>query len=378
MKAMDYIAFRDELDKDLLIHEEDDGYVYFLYEDPAKGSMLFKDSDKYLLIIDIDLRDISEDKVKEILKKHCLNKPFKKYTEPEEYKLEFKSLELSDMAIIRKYIDEFSFSVLCDHTIGGVFMWRVFYNMDYAIDENNDALYIRIYTKDRNKYYMLPLAYDIEKAIDNIIDYELKENDYIRFAAIPKEYIGYITDRNYNTMEMRTDYFDYLYEISLVKNLKGKRYHKIRNHINKFISTYNYHVEPMTERHVDSVIKFFQDKFIGSNKLEAIEENVRTLEVLQNFDLFNFKGIVLYVDDNIVGFCLGEERNDVLYDHIEKADKSYDGIYQILFHEFLLAYGQDAFYVNKEEDMGDEGLRQAKLAYQPDLLESKFTIIIYG
>ena len=66
MKAMDYVAFRDELDKDLLIHEEDDGYVYFLYEDPAKGSMLFKDSDKYLLIIDIDLRDISEDKVKEL------------------------------------------------------------------------------------------------------------------------------------------------------------------------------------------------------------------------------------------------------------------------------------------------------------------------
>ena len=84
----------------------------------------------------------------------------------------------------------------------------------------------------------------------------------------------------------------------------------------------------------------------------------------------------MYIDDKVVGFTLGEERCRTLFVHIEKADRKYSGIYQTLFHEFLLAYGQDVIQINREEDMGIPGLEKSKLAYQPDGYATKWTVII--
>ena len=100
--------------------------------------------------------------------------------------------------------------------------------------------------------------------------------------------------------------------------------------------------------------------------------------MLENYKKYNMLGGVLRVNGKIIGYSIGEIIGDTLFDHIEKADISYHGAYQMLTNSFLKEFAADESvkYVNREEDCGDEGLRKSKLSYHPVELIEKNTIII--
>ncbi len=107
------------------------------------------------------------------------------------------------------------------------------------------------------------------------------------------------------------------------------------------------------------------------------EERSKILEVFDNFDTYGLLGGALKVENDIVGFSLGEIVGDTLFVHIEKADRNFTGSYQMLVNQFAKAYaGESVAYINREEDDGDEGLRTSKLSYHPVRLLEKYTVLL--
>ena len=102
------------------------------------------------------------------------------------------------------------------------------------------------------------------------------------------------------------------------------------------------------------------------------------MEVLENYELYGLLGGALRVDGRIIGYSIGEIIGDTLFCHIEKADFSYNGAYQMLTNQFLKMYAQsdEVKFVNREEDCGDPGLRKSKLSYNPVELLEKNTVTI--
>ena len=368
---------------DLFAFDEENGFFSFFYNEEKSKSLLIKCINKHVYIIHNDL-NISNDILFTIFEKD-LNK---KIIYPSFIELNWKELKLNSINLIKEYLNSLYPEGVsaCDYTIGGIFMWRKFYKMEFAEHPTLHTIYIRMVGEtDGLYYYMLPLSYnrnDLQNSVNDLINYSIINYDICRFATIPmnfgkKLFIDGLEESLYNiSIKEHPKYKDYLYITNNLIKLKGKKYHKIKNHINKFKAYHNnlYTIEPLTLENVDKAKNFFINIYKGDDNTFANEENKMVLEVLNHFEEYGFKGILLYVATNVVGFTLGEERFGTLFVHIEKADRTFDGVYQMLFHEFLLAYGQDCFLVNREEDMDDEGLRKSKLAYHPDGYANKFSI----
>lgn len=105
-----------------------------------------------------------------------------------------------------------------------------------------------------------------------------------------------------------------------------------------------------------------------------LAENRMALEVLEHLDTYGMFGGVLFAGGSIAGFSLGEIVHDTLYTHIEKADVSVKGSYQMLTNQFSARFGGEVAYINREDDAGDEGLRRAKEAYHPIRLLKKYIV----
>ncbi|MDE5602500.1 MAG: phosphatidylglycerol lysyltransferase domain-containing protein, partial [Helicobacter sp.] len=117
---------------------------------------------------------------------------------------------------------------------------------------------------------------------------------------------------------------------------------------------------------------------MNNNANEGLKnEYTGIIESLKAFSLLSFKGGIIRVENKIIAFSFGEPLNkDTVVIHIEKADIQYQGAYQAINREFLAQEWQNYTYVNREEDLGIEGLRKAKQSYQPLFLQKKFDAIL--
>lgn len=290
--------------------------------------------------------------------------------------MKFQKLTLDHIKAIEPFF-RYAQGRTCDYTVGGMFMWRDFFKMEYSIEDN--VCFSKLHNEYNECYHNLPLCEDIKSAIYKILD----ENpcQTIKFCTIPESYLSIFKELgreiSYSEQEI---YFDYLYLIDDLRALTGKRFHGQKNHINKFIKDNpEWTFEEINNNNLPDVKDFFENKYKKQSEEEthasAIEENSKTSEVLDNTDKYNFIGGVLKINGSVVGFTFGEVVNDTLYVHIEKADKTIKGAYQMLSHQYLLQFkDENIIYVNREDDMGDMGLRTAKEAYHPIKLLKKYVV----
>ncbi|MCI7473015.1 MAG: phosphatidylglycerol lysyltransferase domain-containing protein [Clostridiales bacterium] len=288
--------------------------------------------------------------------------------------MQFKQLTLNEVPLVQPCFRQMR-SRTCDFTVGGMFMWRNYYKMEYAMD--GGIFYSRLHDQDGQVYYNLPLGGDMAAGIEELK--QLTAGGPLRFCTVPEcdlEEIQAICPGC--TVSEQTDFADYLYQASDLARLAGKRYSGQRNQISQFKrGVEGWSFEPLTAGNLGAVEAFFTQTYLsgaGAGDTER-EENRRVLEVLQNLDRYGMVGGVLTADGSIVGFSLGEIVNDTLFTHIEKADRSCKGAYQMLVNQFAAAYaGENVTYINREEDMGDPGLRRAKQAYHPIELLKKYVV----
>ncbi len=287
-------------------------------------------------------------------------------------------------ALTDEYIDKCKpyFELLthtaCDYTLGGIFMWRGMYNTEFYMDEH--CLIVRLY-EEGVIYYCLPMCKDeyLLTALKRLAEYEKGQGSTsFHICAVPNEYAPLFDELGLKyTMSAQPDFYDYVYSAEDLINLAGKKYGGQRNLIRQFDRLYeDNRLEEITPHNIGDVKAFFTANFEsaadGDNKTA---ENALVNEVLDK-NLFGMFGAILYTGGKVAGFSVGEQVGDTLYVHIEKADRSVKGAYQTLNNRFAAKYGKDAVYINREDDMGDEGLRKAKLAYHPVKLLEKFEIEI--
>ena len=150
------------------------------------------------------------------------------------------------------------------------------------------------------------------------------------------------------TADADRDWFDYLYDKESMLTLSGRKYSTPRNHINKFRKMYqDWSFEPINESNIPELIEFTRNFTFHAEKDESASlELEMCIEVLENYGLYGMPGGVLKVEDRIVGYSIGEIVGDTLFCHIEKADISYHGAYQMLTNQYLQKNGQSNYMLH--------------------------------
>lgn len=181
------------------------------------------------------------------------------------------------------------------------------------------------------------------------------------------------------TVTPSRDGFDYIYDADAMIKLEGKKYHGKRNHIKHFKEN-NWSYEPLGPEHYEDCIRYAALSYNNLNKYDdhsSVVEQYAINTFFTNFEYLGLKGGVLKVNNEIIGFTIGEQLNSDTFDiHIEKADANLQGAYPTLFNEFISREAQGFRYINREEDLGIEGLRKSKLSYHPEFLLEKYYVRI--
>jgi len=160
------------------------------------------------------------------------------------------------------------------------------------------------------------------------------------------------------------DNFDYLYSRSDLAELVGKKYHKKRNLVHQFLNSYSHEQRPLTRELVPLAMEVLeqwrQDK-------GEVGDYIAAKEALELFDSLALRGHIYFVDGKPAGYCLGESvaKGKMFAIHFEKGLDRYKGIYQFMNKAFASSLPRFFTYLNREQDLGDEGLRQAKMTYRP-------------
>jgi uncharacterized protein len=179
-------------------------------------------------------------------------------------------------------------------------------------------------------------------------------------------------------IEPLRDHFDYVYRTEDLIRLQGGNYRAKRNHINYFLRSYTVNYEPLDGNHKQACLELMEtwcglrrceEDLSLSSEWEAIREALANLEELK------IGGGVILVHNKVEAFTVGELlNNETVVVHIEKANMEIRGLYTMINQQFLEKQWQDIPYVNREQDLGEPGLREAKLSYNPDHFVEKFRI----
>jgi len=176
------------------------------------------------------------------------------------------------------------------------------------------------------------------------------------------------------------DHFDYLYATADLIRLAGRRFHDKRNHLNAFRRLHPFTYESLEEHHLPAC-RELSEKWC---RLRRCEEDLSLLgeweairEALDHFSALGLTGGVIRVEGQVVAFSVGELLNrETAVIHLEKADPELKGAYAAINQQFLEHAFPEVPFVNREQDLGEPGLRTAKLSYNPVRLVEKFQICL--
>jgi hypothetical protein len=171
------------------------------------------------------------------------------------------------------------------------------------------------------------------------------------------------------------DNFDYLYLRSDLVALSGKRFHKKKNLVNAFNNAYTGIVQTLNRGRVQDA-KTVLDAWEANRGADEVTDHGECTEALDNLEVLGLDGVMVYVEGKPVGFSLGESLagGNMYCTHFEKALDGYKGVFQFVNQAAARALPETVEFINREQDVGDEGLRQAKLTYRPARFVEKYLV----
>lgn len=297
--------------------------------------------------------------------------------------LDFKGITLETKPIIESYTKDWGLEC-SDLSFTNLFIWGTGGKMEYA--EAGDCLYIKLDYEGVPVYLWAPVPrfgveVDYRKAVYRAIDY-MKERGVeptLRSVSAPfKEKIEESCPELYiQPLEIT---WDYVYDREKLATLKGKKLHGKRNHINKFNATYpDYEYKTLDASMVAECMALYDEwsSLKEESSIELFEERTSVQMALDNMEALGLVGGCILIDGKIAAFTLGERlQPHMQLIHIEKARYGIDGIYPVINQQYVLHACQDVQLINREEDMGIEGMRKAKRSYQPVKMIEKYFISV--
>ncbi|MBF4468665.1 MAG: DUF2156 domain-containing protein [Methanobrevibacter arboriphilus] len=285
--------------------------------------------------------------------------------------IEFKPISLSDKPIFDDYFNKTNFNN-AEKNFSNLFMWRKTYEYEYAII--NDCLCIKGKLRDSKKPFChFPYGgCDIKDSLSLIKEVFKKEGDTLIIKPLLPEMKKCLekTLEDFTLIEDR-DSFDYIYKSNKLITLSGSKLRNKRRWLKKFRENYAYTYEEINSNNLIEAKEFTINTIKNSNN--DTDEIIAMEEMFDNLFELGIKGCIIRINGKIVGVSTGEElTKDTVVIHCERADTNFEGIYNCINQEFCEKQWSNYEFINREEDLGIEGLRQAKLTYRPDLLLSKY------
>jgi len=264
-----------------------------------------------------------------------------------------------------------------------LFGWAVKYETCYAIAD--DTLFIRFTSPTRSHpAYLIPIMRGggcVDASLDRLkAEAELGNYPLVIMGITPqcREHLEAVSPGAFTFLEDEGN-ADYIYLRERLVSLSGKSLQSKRNHINKFEKLYpDYSYEPITKGDCAECLAVEQEwlRQHGTEEDEDKEQEV-IQRLFDHFDELGLSGGILRVAGQVVAFTLGSPINETTFGvHIEKANRDYDGSYTMINKLFASTIPEQYVYVNREEDLGLEGLRKAKLSYKPETILPKIAAVL--
>jgi hypothetical protein len=190
-------------------------------------------------------------------------------------------------------------------------------------------------------------------------------NNYHTMKAATAQQVEKLTDMGYSVSEDR-DNFDYLYSREDLVNLTGRKFHKKKNLLNIFVKNNECQAKPLLEEYRDDALQILER---WNNQHDEPNDFIAAKEALEKMWPLQLCGGIFYIDGQPVAYCLGEELSlgkSFVID-FEKAvlGEDFKGIYQYINQAFASILPEKYETINRQQDLGDTGLRQAKTSYHP-------------
>lgn len=287
--------------------------------------------------------------------------------------LDFKKPVIEDKQWVDRCLENVK-SYNCEYTFGNIFLWSTSYST--MICKYKDFMLCRWGRKNDIKYSVPIGSGDFKEAVEVLIS-DAKENNIPFSIYGVTEYYKELLEEYFPgkfTYQYDEGYNDYIYSVKKMAELSGKKYHSKRNHITNFKKNNpNWSFEIIDSKNISECIdlhsewiKEHQDEEDYSYEFEAV------LKAFENYDKLNLVGGIIRVDGKVIAYTLGERHSDKLFvTHFEKAPAQVQGAYPIINQEFTKHCLMGYEYVNREEDLGIEGLRKAKQSYYPEIFLEK-------
>lgn len=279
--------------------------------------------------------------------------------------IEFKKLEFEDYDLVKKYFNLYP-QISCDYNLSNLYTWGNHYTIKYAIIKDRlffiNPAYCLVFFPI-GKYFE---PEELREVYEDIVNSCPKSE----LILVPKDYLNRYPDfGNYFNIVESNEWSDYVYTSEKLFLMPGKKLAKKKNLISQFQRLYENHtIERIHKYDKDAIMEFC--KLWKENKSESdIELEFMAIERTFDFwDEIESKGLMLKIEGKIVAFTIFSPQNQtMLTEHFEKFDYTVKGAAQMIVWELSkYALTNNYRFINREQDMNIEGLRQAKRSYDPE------------
>ncbi len=285
--------------------------------------------------------------------------------------MEFHTISEKDKTLFEKYVKN---DLRSSYSFITNYIWCTDSNV--KISEFNDCLII-LWELEGKVYMQYPQGNSENKkaVLQECCDYFDSINVLPNFRFLNEREVLELRELYSNTFTFGydRDNCDYIYEAEKLITLSGKKLHSKKNHVNSFKKKNNFSYRRMEEKDIPECKKLFEEWYSSKESNSTFMKSAlsATFKLLDSFISLGLIGGIIEIDGKIIACSIGEKVDNSAIIHLEFADRNYQGSYAIINQQFCENEWSDCNFINREEDMGDEGLRKAKESYQPiKLLES--------
>lgn len=288
---------------------------------------------------------------------------------------EFKPISLEDKIIFDEFLTQTP-PETSELTFTNLFMWRHRYKPRWTI--HADCL-VTLFLDSKNIWRSFqPLGHgNVPNALRFVTEYLYDNYGNAAISRVGPSFAQQYASSQYHIEEDRNN-SDYVYLTQELIHLPGNKFHKKKNLFNQFVKKYEFEYKEFDSTLAPQLLEL-QENWCElkqcANDESLIDEDHAIYQALKFMDTLKFRGAALIVQGRVAAFSFGEMLNpETAVIHIEKGDSSFTGIYAAMNKLFCENAWSNVTYINREQDLGIEGLRRAKLSYNPHHLVPKFTL----
>ena len=293
---------------------------------------------------------------------------------------EFQALGREDRPLIQRYLWSAQ-PETSELTFTNLFIWRSLYRWEWSVD--GDWLLLLGHKEGQPPFFLQPLGPEprlevLEQAFDWLED--TRKASRPRVERADAKFVAEIKAGAGFEITPTREHFDYIYRTSDLGELKGGRYHAKRNHINRFLQNFGnvYEFVPIGPETL-SLCLDFQRRWCEWKRcdedMNLLDEWDAVRAALADYNALEVSGAAILIDGRVEAFTFGELLNEeTAVVHIEKANPEIPGLYAVINQQFCRKYWGSIPFINREQDLDEEGLRKAKLSYHPVRFVEKYRV----